>query len=166
MQNGNAEKQGVAVRERKPHGLWAWPDGLEKYFARTMGDFGTWPFARWRRTVPLIQEWLPDIDIFERDEKIVVKMDLPGLKPEDVDVTLEGDMLQITGKRETEKEVKEENYYCSERAFGEFSRAIRLPEGVTADAIEATFKEGVLEVVVPKPQPKAEESKAIKVAVK
>jgi HSP20 family protein len=164
MQNGNAGKQPIAVRERKPHGLRGWPEGLERYFARTMGDFGTWPFGRWRRTFPVVQEWLPDIDIFEREEKIVVKMDLPGLKPEDVTVTVEGDMLQITGKRETEKEVKEENYYCSERAFGEFSRAIRLPEGVTAGTIEATFKEGVLEVTVPKPA--AAKTEAVKVAVK
>jgi HSP20 family protein len=165
MRNGNGEK-GVAVRERKPHGLWAWPEGLERYFARTMGDFGTWPFGRWHRTAPIVQEWLPDIDIYERDEKIVVKMDLPGLKPEDIEITLEGDMLVITGKREEEKEVKEENYYCSERAFGEFSRTIRLPEGVTAGSIEATFKEGVLEVTVPKPTTTPPESKVVKIAVK
>lgn len=164
MRNGNSEKQDVAVRERKPHGLWAWPEGLDRYFARTMGDFGTWPFMRRRRTAPIVQEWLPDIDIFERDEKIVVKMDLPGLKPEDVEVTLEGNMLQITGKREMEKEVKEENYYCSERAFGEFSRAVRLPEGVTTDSIEVAFKDGVLEVTVTRPAPA--ESKAVKIAVK
>lgn len=171
MRNGNGEKKGVAVRERKPHGLWVWPEGLERYFARTMGDFGTWPFgtrpfALWRRTAPVVQEWLPDVDIYERDEKIVVKMDLPGLKPEDVEITFEGGMLVITGKREEEKEVKEENYYCSERAFGEFSRTIRLPEGVTADSVEATFKEGVLEVVIPQPVTTPPESETVKIAVK
>lgn len=164
MQEGNSEKKGVAVRQRKPHSIRAWPEGLEKYFARTMGDFGGWPFGRWRRNAPVVQEWLPDIDIFERDGKIVVKVDLPGLRPEDVEVTLEGDVLQISGKREMGKEVKEENYYCSERAYGEFSRAVRLPDGVDADSIEAAFKDGVLEVAVPKPAPA--EGKTSKIPVK
>jgi HSP20 family protein len=79
-----------------------------------------------------------------------VRVDVPGIKREDLEVAVEGEMLVIRGKREEEKEVKEEDYYCSERATGEFSRAISLPEGVKAEDIEATCEDGVLEVVLPK----------------
>jgi len=79
-------------------------------------------------------------------------------------VTVEGDLLTIKGRREEEKEVKEENYYCSERAFGEFSRTVRLPEGAATDAIEATCSNGILEVAIPKPA--SPEVKSVKVQVK
>jgi HSP20 family protein len=90
------------------------------------------------------------MDVFEREGKTVVRVDLPGMKREDIEVAVEGDMLVIKGKREEAQEIKEEHYYCAERAVGEFSRAISLPEGVTAAEIEGTYKDGVLEVVIPR----------------
>lgn len=107
---------------------------------------------------------MPDIDVFEREGKVVVRADLPGMKREDMQVTVEGDLLTIKGRREEEKEVKEEDYYCSERSTGEFSRTMRLPEAATAEAIEAKYEDGVLEVTVPKPA--SPESKAKTVTVK
>jgi len=73
-------------------------------------------------------------------------------------------MLAIRGHRKEEKEVKEENYYCSERASGEFYRAFTLPEGMDPDAIQATYEDGVLEIKMPRPVPSV--SKKLKVAVK
>jgi len=108
--------------------------------------------------------WSPSIDVFEREGKLVIRADLPGMKREDIDVVVEGDVLVVRGRRHEEKEVKEENYYCSERAAGEFSRSISLPEGVNTDAIEATYKEGVLEITVPSPA--TPEPTKVKVQVK
>jgi HSP20 family protein len=150
----------VTVQERRPSRLLAWPEELERYFDRR---FREWPMRFWRRP-EAAEAWMPDIDVFEKDGKLVVRTDIPGMTSENIDVSVEGDVLTIRGKREAEKEVKETDYYCSERATGEFFRTIRLPEGVTPDAFEAHYEDGVLEVTVPKPT-KAE-TKSFKVEVK
>jgi HSP20 family protein len=160
----NGKEQGVAVRERRPLGLW--PDELDRFFDRAMRGFR--PRRRFLRGFPALWRevaWMPDMDVFEREGKTVVRLDLPGIKREDITVEVQDDTLVISGHREEEKEVKEEHYYCAERATGEFSRAITLPEGVTADAIEATYHDGILEVVVPKPAA-AEKPPTTKVPVK
>ena len=157
----NGQKESIAVQERRPRRLLAWPEDMERYFDRRMRDFA-WPFRRWRR--PVMEAWFPDVDVFEREGKIVIRADVPGMRPEDVDVTVEGDLLTIKGHREEEKEIKEENYYSSERAFGEFTRTVRLPEGAATDAIEASCAAGVLEVTVPRPSAPA--AKSVKVQVK
>ncbi len=144
----------LVVRERGPRGPLAWPEDVERFLERAMRGLGPWPLWRpwrFRRWVRPALEWEPDVDVFEREGKIVVRADLPGVKREDVEVTVEGDMLVIHGRREEEKEIKEEDYYRCERATGEFSRGISLPEGVDPDSIEAAFEDGVLEVAVPKP---------------
>ena len=158
----NGQKESIAVQEKRPRRLLTWPEDMERYFDRRMRDFAAWPFRRFRRS--LAEAWFPDIDVFEREGKVVVRADLPGMKPEDVEVTVEGDLLTIKGRREEEKEVKEENYYCSERAFGEFSRTVRLPEGAATDAIEATCSDGILEVTILRPA--SPELKSVKVQVK
>jgi HSP20 family protein len=157
----NGQKEPIAVQEKRPHRLLPWPEDIERYFDRRMREF-SWPFRRWRR--PVMEAWFPDIDVFEREGKIVVRADVPGMKAEDLEVSVEGDLLLIKGHREEEKEVKEENYYCSERAFGEFSRTVRLPEGAAPDAIEAVCTDGVLEVSIPRPAEAA--PKSVKVQVK
>jgi HSP20 family protein len=143
MKNGKA----VAVQERKRALLW--PEEFETLFDRAAR--GLFPRRRLFPTLSRQFAWLPDMDVFDREGKTVVRMDLPGMKREDIEVSVEGGMLTVHGHRAEEKEVKEENYYCAERATGEFSRTITLPEGVATDAIEATYKDGILEVVVPKP---------------
>ena len=102
--------------------------------------------------------------MFQREGKVIVRTDLPGLKREDIDVEVEDGSLAIHGRREEEKEVKQEDYYCCERASGEFSRSISLPEGVTPESIEAVCDNGVLEVSIPRPA--APEAKKITVQVK
>lgn len=159
MTTGNG-KGTVAVEERKPRRLLGWPEEFERYFDRRMRD---WPLRFWRR--PLTEAaWMPDVDVFEKDGKIVVRTDLPGMRAEDIEVSVEAGMLTIKGRREEEKEVKEEDYYCSERATGEFQRTVRLPEGVTGDGVEAHYENGVLEVNVP--MPAAARTEAVKIPIK
>jgi len=162
----NEKKRAVTVGERRRGGALALPDDLERWMERAFR--GPW---LWRRRWPVWPglrrdvAWLPDMDVFEREGKTVVRVDLPGIKREDIEVAVEGDMLVIRGRREEAKEIKEEDFYCAERATGEFSRAISLPEGVKAEEIEASYQDGVLEVVVPAAAPTAETS-TVKVQVK
>ena len=90
--------------------------------------------------------WAPVIEVFEKEDKYVVKAELPGMKEEDIDVSVLGDTLTIKGERKAESEVKEENYYCCERSYGSFFRSIALPSNINAQKIEATFEDGVLEI--------------------
>lgn len=147
-----------AVMERRP--WWSWPEEMPGHLHRRMRGLGLRPLREWMRET---EEWLPDIDMFRKDDTLVIRADVPGIKPEDIDITVEDDILTIKGHREEQKEVKEEDYYCSERATGEFVRTVRLPEGVTADQIEAHRENGVLEVKIP--APKAAEQKAVKIPV-
>ena len=94
--------------------------------------------------------WAPAIEVFEREDKFVVKAELPGMKEEDIDVSVVGDTLTIKGDRRAETEAKEENYYCCERSYGSFFRSIALPSTVDAKKIEASYDSGVLEVSLPK----------------
>lgn len=96
--------------------------------------------------------WSPQVEVFERGNNLVVRADLPGLSRQDVDVELDEDALIIRGHRHNELESENEGYYRSERSYGSFYRAIPLPEGVDASACNATFKDGVLEVTLPKPE--------------
>ena len=164
-ENGNK----VAVQRRKAGELMAWPEEMERFFDRAMRGFGEWPGRRLmhRHFFPFYQRaerWVPEVDILEQNGALVVKVDLPGMKREDIEVGVEGDMLVIRGRRAEEKEIKEENYYCAERASGEFYRAFTLPEGVDAGTIQATYEDGVLEVKMPRPA--AAEPKKLKVEVK
>lgn len=145
-----------AIRPRWPS-LWS---DIDEFFERAMRP---WPSGL-RSRLARGSHWMPEMDVFEKSGNLVVRADVPGVKREDIDVSVEGDVLTISGHREEEKEVKEENFYSTERAVGRFSRSIRVPEGVTPDAIEATFEDGVLTVTVP--QPKAKKPSSTKVEVK
>jgi HSP20 family protein len=93
--------------------------------------------------------WAPQLEVFERDNKFFVRVDLPGLKKEDVKIELTHDVLTIEGERKLDKEEKEKGFYRSERVYGKFFRQIAIPEHVKAEAAVATFKEGVLEIEMP-----------------
>src|SRR5262245_17142292 len=107
-----------------------------------------------------IADWSPQVEAFRRGDKFVVRADLPGMKKDDVTVEVENNTLTISGERADEHEEDREGYYRSERSYGQFYRAIPLPEGVNADQCEATFKDGVLEVSLKAPQQR-EKSKQI-----
>jgi HSP20 family protein len=115
---------------------------------RSLGDFWSWPMVR---RFPFDGgEFMPAIDMYEKDNKYIVKAELPGLKEEDVDVSVVGDRLTIKGEKKTESEVEEEDYYRSERSYGSFFRSIDLPQDANADKVEANFENGVLEVSISK----------------
>jgi HSP20 family protein len=104
-----------------------------------------------RRVVSPGQAWSPSTDVFEAEGQLVVKTELPGVNREDISVTVEGGDLVIKGERKSEEEVEEESYYRMERFTGSFYRRLPLPEGIDEDQINAEYKDGVLEVRVPKP---------------
>ena len=105
--------------------------------------------------------WRPVVDIYENEDTVVVKAELPGVDKKDIKVDLKDGVLTLSGERSHEKEVKEENYYRKERAFGRFHRSFAVPAEIDPDKIKAEFKDGVLKVEIPKP----EEQKPKKIAV-
>ena len=94
--------------------------------------------------------WAPLVDIYETENELVIKADLPDVVEKDIDVRVENNMLTIRGERKFEESVKEDNYLRVERAYGFFSRSFSLPNTVNTEAIQATYKDGVLKVVLPK----------------
>jgi HSP20 family protein len=94
--------------------------------------------------------WSPFLDVYETPDSFVVKVDLPGMSSDDVEVTLDQNLLTIRGERKSEEEVKEENFHRIERRYGSFERTVSLPAQVNPDGIQANFTDGVLEVIVPK----------------
>jgi len=117
------------------------------------------PYAE--ETLPLTT-WVPACDIYETDKEIVVKAELPGLKKEDVFVSIENNVLMIRGERKFEGEVKRENFHRVERTYGEFLRSFTLPTFIDANKILAEFKDGLLMVTLPK----REEAKPKQIEVK
>lgn len=107
-------------------------------------------------------EWRPMVDTYEKDDAIMIKAELPGLKKDDVSIDVNNNVLSIKGERKDEENVEEDNYYRRERFYGKFQRAFTLPDNVDTDKIEASFKDGILEVKVPK----TEESKGKKIEIK
>jgi HSP20 family protein len=98
------------------------------------------------------RKWVPAVDVVENEDHYLLKADLPGLSEDDVSIEVEDRVLRLSGQRKAEHETKQEGYYRLERATGTFSRSLRLPAGLDATAIEATFDNGVLEVRIPKPE--------------
>lgn len=107
--------------------------------------------------------WVPQVETFRRGDKLVVRADLPGLRKEDVKVEIENDVLTISGERREEQEEDRDGYYRSERSYGQFYRAIPLPEGGSDEQCEASFKDGVLEVTLPAPKETEQKRKRIQV---
>src|SRR6266516_3657040 len=105
--------------------------------------------------------WNPVADIYETDDELIVKAELPGVDPKMVDVRLENNVLTIRGERQFEQNVEKENYHRMERSYGSFCRSFTLPTNVEADKIRADFKDGVLNITLPK----AESAKAKKIEI-
>jgi HSP20 family protein len=106
--------------------------------------------------------WAPALDISERKDAYLVAVELPGLKPEDLDITMEDGLLTIQGERQFASESSEQQFHRVERRYGAFRRSITLPAHVMAEGIEASFEDGVLQILVPK----AEEAKAKHIQVR
>jgi HSP20 family protein len=109
-----------------------------------------------------LDEFEPAVDVVEDENAYIMKASLPGVKPENVEVTLQNNVLTLKGEAKEDKEIKEENYHLRERRYGSFMRSLTLPASVKADLIEARHEDGVLIVRLPK----TEEDKPKKIAVK
>ena len=107
------------------------------------------------------RRWIPAMDLLETEDHLVLRGDLPGLTEEDVDIEIKDNVLTVSGERKAESEEKSEGFYRVERSFGSFSRSLTLPQGVSAEKVDAKFDNGVLEVRIPKP----EESKPTRVQI-
>jgi len=104
----------------------------------------------------------PAVEIYDEKDDIVVKAELPGLKKEDLEINMSGDILTIKGEKKKEEEVKEKDYYYSERSYGSFERSLEIPQKVVPDKIRANFKDGVLEIRLQK----SEEAKKKEIKIK
>lgn len=105
--------------------------------------------------------WLPMVDVSETNGEFIVRAELPGMRHEDIDISVQDNILTLKGEKKQEKKEERENFHRLERSYGSFSRSFSLPAGVKPDDIKATFKDGVLEISMPK----AEEAKAKKIAI-
>ncbi len=118
---------------------------LESQFNRMLNDF----FGRPSQESSLTT-WAPAVDIYETEHELVVKVDLPDVKPEDLDIRVENNILTIRGERKFERKVDENNYLRVERAYGAFNRSFSLANTVNTEAIKADYQNGVLTLTVPK----------------
>jgi HSP20 family protein len=142
------------VKPYKPFGeLASLREEMDKIWNRF---FGEWPTME-----PFRGEWSPSVDVSETKDALLVKAEVPGMDAKDIDISLSNDVLTIKGKKEQEKEEKEENYHRIERSYGSFTRSIRLPREVQSDKIKASYKNGVLTINLPK----SGEGKEIKIKV-
>jgi len=135
----------VTVNREEEHPLALMERDMNRMFDEFFSGFGlapTWETG-WNA-------FSPQVDIVDSEKEIKVSVELPGLDEKDIEVTLSHDMLTISGEKHQEKEDKGKNYYRIERSYGSFKRAIPIPCEVKTEAIDATFKNGVLNVILPK----------------
>lgn len=116
----------------------------DRFFA---GDVGLAPWEK---------GWAPSLDVSETKDKLIVKTEIAGVDPKEIDIKIRGDILTIKGEKKEEKEEKEESYHLMERRYGAFSRSLQLPMAVDEKKIKANYKNGVLKITLPK----SEQSKA------
>jgi len=154
----------VARQKQEPAEINRWLGFETPLFRGSL--FGVNPFALMRQFTEEMDQtlgqagngngaWRPVIEVQQKEGKLIVKAEIPGVKKEDVKVNVTETALTLEGERKQEKEEKREGYYHSERSYGNFFRSIPLPEGAKTDQTAAQFKDGVLEVTIPVPEVKA-----------
>jgi len=162
---GTEEK---SVVTKKPGEIVSRGEEFEHWLDRIMEDMWRRPFPslfgrdRWLPIRPLGIR-MPSVDVYEEKDTVVIKAELPGMKKEDIEVNLAGDMLTIKGEKKEDKEVKEDDYYRRERSYGSFLRSMTLPCEVKGDQIKANFKDGILEIRLPKTEDAKKKSIAVKI---
>lgn len=130
--------------------LERWFDQFDRMFDRMLArffrdfDWAIEEYGWWHR------QWLPPMEVSETSDAYIIRVEVPGVKAEDIEITLQDDVLTIKGKRERSEERKDEVVHFVERSYGEFTRSFRVPTDVKVDNIKATYKDGVLEVRLPK----------------
>lgn len=123
---------------------------MEETFRRPLMGFNMMPFRHIFRELGNWGEVSPTVDIFEEGGNVVLKAELPGMRREDISLQFEDNTLVISGEKKGEKKIEEKDYLRLERTFGGFRRSLRLPEGIDTEHATAAFKDGVLEVRIPR----------------
>jgi len=134
---------------------------FDEFFRRPLSFFG--PSWLPRLKMPEFEVISPSVDIFEESDDVVVKAELPGMKKDDIEVTLSDDTITISGEKKREEKVEKKNYYRYERSFGSFTRSFRLPVEVQTDKAKASFKDGVLEIRIPKTEEAKKRAKKLEI---
>src|SRR5215211_7509916 len=125
-------------------GFWDMQSQMNRMFNEMLGNLGRSPGLQ----LEGLSEWAPAVDATAKDGDLVIRAELPGVKPEDVDIALHGNVLSISGERKAEQEEERGGYYIRERRYGSFSRSFTLPQGTDESKVRARFENGVLEVIV------------------
>jgi HSP20 family protein len=160
-------KESKEVAVKKPTEVMPRWGEIDRWFDRLTEDFWRRPFPgllsgeRWH--LPMVSLKAPSLDVYEEKDDMVVKADLPGLNKDEIEVTVTGNVVTIKGEKKKEEEVKEKDYYRRERSYGSFVRSVELPCEVKSDQIKANFKDGVLEVRMPKTEEAKKKSVSIKI---
>ncbi len=135
----------MAITKWNPFGeLSTMQDRINRLFDENIGRF------RFPDMEMSTGAWNPAVDIYETKDSVVLKAELPGFEKKDFSIEVNASMLTLKGERKSEKETKEHNYYIMERAYGSFVRTFALPAAVDKDKVKAKFKDGMLEVTIPK----------------
>ncbi|HYA12052.1 MAG TPA: Hsp20/alpha crystallin family protein [Thermodesulfovibrionales bacterium] len=154
------EKELVKVEPSKAPSTF---EEMERWFE----DFFRRPFSLMRPSwfprlrMPEIEEMTPSVDVFEEGDEVIVKAELPGMSKEDIDVKVTDDIVTISGEKKKEEKVEKKNYYRMERSYGSFTRSLRLPTEVHTEKASAKFKEGVLEIRIPKTEEAKKKEKKV-----
>ena len=159
------EKKARALVPRRASSELSRPEGdldrmFEDFLERRLRSFWPerwWPAAGMRITTPAV-------DLYEEKDDIVVKAELPGMEKDNIEVNLSDKWLTIKGEKKQEQEVKKEGYYRSERSYGSFVRTLELPREVQTDKVKAAFKNGILEIHLPKTEEAKKKETTVKVA--
>lgn len=142
----------LPVLRRNGFGLTRLQDEMNDLFGRFLSE-------PWGETTP---SFWPAMEITEKDDDVVVRAELPGMKADDIDISVQGNTLTISGAKKEESEHKDAGFYRSERRYGHFSRSLTLPTDVNAEKIDAMYRDGVLTITLPK----SETAKPRKISVK
>ena len=118
-----------------------------------------WPWTRMSE----LEEISPSVDIFEKGNDLVVKAELPGMRKEDIEVSVTDHTMRISGEKKREEKIEKKDYYWEERSYGSFTRSFQLPSEVQTDKAEAKFKDGVLEIRIPKTEEAKKKEKKVNV---
>jgi HSP20 family protein len=158
----------MADKESKKPTRWTGPKDVAPFSEkeRWFDDYLRDPFslARFSRLMPAVMaEIIPSIDIYVDKDDVVVKAELPGLRKEDIDITLTQDTITISGEKRKDEKVDKKNYYRWECSYGSFSRVLGLPAKVQTDKVKAQFKNGVLELRIPKTEEAIKNEKKVKI---
>jgi HSP20 family protein len=120
------------------------------------------PLAELTRTTQLLSGWTPAVDLFEDKDNFVIRAELPGMKKEDIDISLHGDVLTLSGERKEQEVFDKAETYRAERFLGRFQRSVTLPFAVDSKKVQASYRDGILNVTLPK----TEEAKPKQIEVK